>query len=128
MVTDIADLAYAWGWAFALALQVFLGWVGWSVRKRFASTDQLTELGEALRKEIDDGIATLRNRDDNVETRVQRLEIEIKHMPDKAAMHELEVSLNRVEERLGGFDRLMTRLERIADRQEEYLLTQGGDR
>ncbi|MDK2955400.1 MAG: hypothetical protein PWQ57_896 [Desulfovibrionales bacterium] len=83
----------------------------------------------AMRKEITD----LRRAKERLEDRVSRNEARLEDKPGPAALHELSLAvqalrgdLRAIDEKLNGTCQLVTRLDRVMERQEAYLLNKGG--
>lgn len=95
-----------WGWAIALAVNLLIGLVLWSMRNAFASRQDLQAVA---------------NRLVQVETRMEGV-------PSANALHELSNTVIRMSgdlkvmaTRMDGVDRLVTRFEKVLDRQEDWL-------
>lgn len=97
------------------------------VRRDTVRRDELTTLRETDEKQWEAIVGT--------RERLIRAEAEIDDKPTATALHELAVSLTScggdikaVVARLDGLETLVERIEKIADRQESYLMNKGRDR
>ena len=111
-----------YGWLAAIGLSGALAWIGWSARNAFVPAKE-------FRKELEDRDAA-RN---DLEKRLIRAEAEIEDKPTANALHELAVCMTKfggdirtVGARLDGLQAIVARLEKVADRQEDFLLNKGG--
>jgi len=127
-------------WPF-LALSVALGsplvqaWVGWSVRARFASKDDMAAEAKARNDAIDAERKARHEREGEmretmtaVRGRLDRVETAIEHLPTAEAVAALTLQLTRVEgqlavfeERTNGFTALITRTDRQVQVMDEFL-------
>lgn len=126
------DVFWRYGWVFAILVQLLLGWVGWSMRKQFVTAEAFKKFGEELRHEIHQDFEQNRVDHTALDRRVSTLEVQMQSVPSKEALHDLQVSVVRVEgkmdsfaERLEGLDRLFSRAEAVLSRQEQYLMERG---
>lgn len=115
----MAEFMTAWGWVLAIALQLLMGWVIWSLKSAFASKKEL----QAMELQID-------------ELRLKIVEVEgrMRNMPAAEAMHELSNSIERLRgdlktlgARLDGTKDLVERVERVVARHEQ-IFTQAAQR
>ncbi|RJF84861.1 DUF2730 family protein [Azospirillum cavernae] len=127
-------------WPF-VALAVAVGsplvhaWVGWSVRARFASKDDLAGEGKARGEALDMERKARHEREDAMREavnallgRVDRLESAIEHLPTAEAVATLTLQLTRVEgklavfeERANGVVALFERTDRQVQVMDEFL-------
>jgi len=68
-----------------------------------------------------------------LESRLARIETRVEGLPDKGALHDLAISVTRVEgdmkslvTHIGGIETGMRRIETVVNRQEDWLLNRGG--
>lgn len=59
------------------------------------------------------------------ERRIQRLEDELKHLPDKATTHRLELAMEKMSGRLSSMDERLKPIAAISERMQELLISQG---
>ena len=128
---DIAEISRAWGWALAILLQLFLAGIGWSVRASFISRAEHDHAVEDLRAEM----AAVAKETAVANRRVETLEGKIENLPSRDELHDLNLSvqemsgrINTVAERLDGSRESMSRVHRVLDRVEDYLLKSNGSR
>lgn len=108
----------------ALAVSVFAA--GWSVFVFLAGRSKATRSQiEQLRRDHDKRLT-------NHAERITRAEAELEDKPTAKALHELALSISNfggdlkaVVARLDGMTEIVGRLEKVADRQEQYLLNNG---
>ncbi len=81
----------------------------------------LNEAIEALRAED----ARLFNRLDSVESRCSSIEAELRHLPSKDAMHNLEKSLLKMEGKIDVISAKVEPIKAISDRIQENMLEHG---
>jgi len=123
------ELLSKYGWLLALVSQLFLGWVGWSLKKQFVTRE---DYGKDAKRFVDE-LETLEKRLDDFHRRMERAEGRLDDMPSQTEIHELSVALEklsgelgRVVERVEASNVNQSRLERVMDRVETYLLTNNG--
>ncbi|MGG4603055.1 DUF2730 family protein [Alcaligenaceae bacterium Me47] len=59
------------------------------------------------------------------ERRIQRIEDELKHLPDKSTTHRLEIALEKMSGRLSSMDERLKPIAAISERMQELLISQG---
>ncbi|MBX8799247.1 DUF2730 family protein [Ochrobactrum sp. MR28] len=59
------------------------------------------------------------------ERRIQRIEDELKHLPDKNTTHRLEIALEKMSGRLSSMDERLKPIAAISERMQELLISQG---
>ena len=128
------DVFWRYGWIFAILAQLLLGWVGWSMRKQFVTAAAFKKFADTLREEIRDDAADAAGSRDRLFNRVTSLEIQMQQVATIETVHDLQLAITRLEgtvsrlnERLDGSEKLFQRMERVLDRQEEYLLNSKGN-
>lgn len=133
MDLSFGDQLWRFGWLFSLLLSGLLSWLLWSLRRQFLSHDDFLKFSQQVRDDLRSEFDTLRDQDAAVERRVAKLEVQMQQVPDKEAMHDLQICVARVEgtmsrlsERLDGTEKLFQRMERVLQRQEDYLLNRNG--
>lgn len=114
----MTDFMNAWGWVIALAAQVIVGWILWSMRVAFASKKDL----QAQELMID-----------GIRLKIVEMEGRMRNMPAADAMHELSNSMERlrgdikvVTARLDGTNALMNRVENTVARHEQIFTQVAG--
>ncbi|WP_372400274.1 hypothetical protein ABMY26_32185 [Azospirillum sp. HJ39] len=119
----------------AIGSPLVLAWVGWSVRARFASKDDLAAEAKARNEAIDterksrhEREAEMREAAMAVRGRLDRVETAIEHLPTAEAVATLTLQLTRVEgklavfeERANGFVALFERTDRQVQIMDEFL-------
>nr|WP_319388179.1 DUF2730 family protein [uncultured Cohaesibacter sp.] len=75
-------------------------------------------------KDNSDKISKLTSGVDDLDRRVQSIEDEIKHLPDKEQSHRLEMGIERLSGRLDTLDEKLKPIGGIANRLQEFLLEQ----
>lgn len=115
------ELLWKYGWLVAIGLQLVLGWIGWSARNAFATNKRLFQ--------------ELKARDESLQQLTLRLikaEAELEDKPTAKALHELALAISHfggdlkaLVARTDGLEGIVNRLEKVADRQEEFLLNGG---
>ncbi|WP_319414402.1 DUF2730 family protein [uncultured Cohaesibacter sp.] len=75
-------------------------------------------------KDNSDKITKLTSSVDELDRRVQSIEDEIKHLPDKEQSHSLELTMTKLSGRLDAFEEKLKPIGSIADRLQEFLLEQ----
>lgn len=95
-----------WGWLISLAVNGFTALLILVLRGSFAGREEHRSVVERLTK----------------------IEAELKHVPSAASLHELSTAVARmagdlkvVAARMDGVDRLANRVERVIERQEDWL-------
>lgn len=111
--------------ALPIASLIFNGllcWAGWSLRKAFVSHQLCSE----CRQKLADANAEL-------ERRISRNEEALGNLPDNNALHEIALAVERLRgdlsamgKELGGLRDVVDKVDRIVERQENYLLNNGG--
>lgn len=103
-----------------LVVQGLFAWSLWSLRRVFVRSD---EFGLHLNREA-------RERQ-SLENRLTALESRVAQLPDVEALNSLAAAVESlrgdikvVDARISGVDRLMVRLERALDRQDNFLRSQ----
>jgi len=69
-------------------------------------------------------IARMRNEHAALMTRVQSVESELRHLPDRETTHRLELALEKVNGRLSSMDARLEPVAAISERLQELLLQQ----
>lgn len=74
-------------------------------------------------------------RTQKLEANILRHEEKLAELPDKSAMHDLSLAMTTIQgdlkamnEKIGGLKTVVEKLDRVLDRQEEYLLHCGGNK
>lgn len=104
---------------FVLVVQLVVLWIGWSLRKRFASPEDLAKERAARQK---------------LEGQVNMLEGMVKQLPTSSGMHELSLAIERlrgdfkgVTAQLAATDKSLVRVEATLAR-HETIFTQAASR
>lgn len=119
----------------SLAAAGFVGWVGWSVTKKFATKEDLSAEAEKRGQAIDGERKSRHEREGELRQlladgmrRVDRIEADMEHLPTAEAVAALTVQMTRVEGRLAAFDErvdgfaaLMNRMDRQVQVMDEFL-------
>ena len=76
-------------------------------------------------KKNDTRMADLSKRHEGVDLRMQRLEDELRRMPNVEMMHRLELTLARMEGHIDKLDERLKPVSAIAERMQEWMLENG---
>lgn len=108
------------GTLLVLIVQGLFAWALWSLRRAFIRSD---EFALHVSREI--------RAQQSLEKRLNLLENKVGQLPDVEALHSLAAAVESlrgdikvVDARISGVDRLMVRLERALDRQDNFLRAQ----
>lgn len=132
---DVMQLWPIFGPFVSLGAAGFVGWVGWSVTKKFATKEDLSAEGDkrvsaidAERKSRHEREGELRQVIGDVARRVDRIEVDMTHLPTAEAISALTIQMTRIEgqlavfdQRVDGVDALMTRMDRQVQLMDEFL-------
>lgn len=77
---------------------------------------------EARNEQIDKKISEVKTHAFRLEERVQKIETEINHLPDKDTTHRLELALAKVEGQMATMNEAIKPIAAISNRFQEYLL------
>jgi len=119
------ELMSDYGGYVLLILQALLTWAGWSMRKAFVTKAEFTK----LQNDYGTQFANLQTQHNGLVARVEGIEREMKHMPTKDDLHDLqlelgeavgEIKLARAE--YGSIMGLMTRMESVVTRHEQIFV------
>jgi predicted nucleic acid-binding Zn-ribbon protein len=75
-------------------------------------------------KKLDERVTKLEHKLIEHDRRVQTLEGEMKHLPDRATLHTLDVALTKISGRLDTLDERLKPIAATSGRLQEYLLEQ----
>lgn len=79
---------------------------------------------KAVDKRVSDAIAERDRKIDALEDRVSRIEGELRHLPDRATVHRMELSITEMKGDMKAIVERLTPVAAIADRLQEFLLEQ----
>lgn len=85
------------------ALQAFMGWFLWSMKREFVSQKDFSEL----------------------KGRTQRVEDTVQNLPSVKSMHDLSLQLGKMAGDIQTLTEILGRVEKRSARQEEYLFMKG---
>ncbi|ACI98525.1 hypothetical protein [Rhodospirillum centenum] len=136
----MADFLGTWGWLAAIVTNLFIAWVGWSLRHQFVTRDDHAQALQAMTKHHEDQVASVAERAqkaaeaaDHAARRADQVAAELATMPSRDEVHKLHLSvtelsgrIERFGERLDGSRESMSRFQRVLDRVEDFLLKNGG--
>lgn len=110
MIVELRDVA---PWASVILSLVAL-W--YAVRK-----DKTTETDEKL-KTVDMRFGNLVAQNDMLKGKVSAIEGEIKHLPDSAVTHRLEIAIGKMEAEMGKLSEQVKPIAHMANRMQEAIL------
>lgn len=93
-----------WGWMLAIATNLLLGWIGWSLRKQFLTRAEADERFAAQDKKMGQALAAFQASEREVTNRLTRVEERVAASPSHA-------DLTRIHERLDRIADVTSRLE-----------------
>lgn len=123
------DFLNTWGWLLAILTNLFIAWIGWSLRHQFVTRGDYEEAMEKMAEKA----AAAAEAADKAARRADEVAAEVARMPGRDEIHKLDLSVTELSgritqfgERLDGSRDTMSRLQRVLDRVEDFLLKNGG--
>lgn len=117
-MTWLIDIARAFGWLAAIGVNLLIGWIVWSLHRKFMNRDDCEANRTADRKERERFIQLLTTH----EQAVRELNLRVDQLPAQGSVHELEMRLERMDgeqkrlaEAISGLRGIMERVERQVD-------------
>lgn len=114
---EFLDNLVRYGWALAIAVNMLLGWIGWSLQRQFMTRREADERAKAQDAKIGEMGATVTKLEREVSDRLTRIEQRQETAPSHsdfnrmhARMDQIAVAVSRVEGALAPLDRLTTLL------------------
>jgi hypothetical protein len=110
------------GWAGLIAVLIAIGSTvyAWLTRSGKEAGEKVVKLEAQLRAEFCDHAAKI----DRIEDRVSRIEGELRHLPDRATVHRMELSLTEMRGDMKALAERLTPVSAISERLQEFLLEQ----
>lgn len=133
--TVTMDLAMVMPWVVALNTLISLGTIVYAVLTSSAKTAlaEITALKEAIeadrnkaRQERQSQSDTMVERFAGFDKRLQRIEVDLAHLPKNEQTHALELAVERLTGRMEILDERLKPVAAISDRLQEFLLDQAG--
>lgn len=120
------DFIAKWGWVGAILLNALTGWVGWSLRTKFVTRDELTALlhaqaetwAKALAErdtKLAGALSQIANLERDMSNRVTRLEGDVKGMPSHADLARINLRLEQIADATSRMDGALTAVQRLTD-------------
>lgn len=125
----MAEFLGTWGWLAAILTNLFIAWIGWSLRRQFVTREDY----EAAMLKVAAEAKAAADAADKAARRADEVAAEVARMPGRDEIHKLDLSVTELSgritqfgERLDGSRDTMSRLQRVLDRVEDFLLKNGG--
>ena len=115
---SLIKLADAFGWLAAIGVNLLIGWIAWSLHKKFMIRSDCEEHRQVDTEERERFAKLLADH----EQAVRELSMRVDQMPPQGSVHDLEVRLERMDgeqkrlaEEISGLRGIMERVERQVD-------------
>lgn len=138
-MADIYELGrwlQPWGWLLSLVVAAVVAVFAWAIKGQLVTRGELAERDRAVAEAAKAHAQLHRSEEERTQKMakmVDRHEQRIRDLPTNADLHELDIHITKLEgtiaaltERISGFGAIVERAEKMVDRQEAYLLRQGG--
>lgn len=113
------DELLRWGWLLAIATNLLLGWIGWSLRKQFLTRAEADERFAAIAASVNAAVASFQAAERDVANRLTRVEAEVAAAPSHADLSRIHDRLNHIADVTGRLEGALKPLDRLTS-----LLTQ----